>query len=87
MRFIGDNTLTLSDFCEILFKGSELSVSENALERVAKSFTFLQNFSTDKIIYGINTGLGPMAQYHISDEDKISLQYNAILSHSAGTGE
>jgi len=48
---------------------------------------FLNLFHQDKIIYGINTGLGPMAQYRIDEADRINLQYNAIRSHASGCGE
>ena len=50
------------------------------------SFQFLKHFSTGKLIYGINTGFGPMAQYKISDENRLQLQYNLIRSHSSGMG-
>jgi histidine ammonia-lyase len=52
-----------------------------------ESFKFLLDFSVDKIIYGINTGFGPMAQYKIDDDKQVDLQYNLIRSHSAGVGE
>src|SRR4029077_16119712 len=42
--------------------------------------------SSDKVIYGINTGFGPMAQYKISDENLLQLQYNLIRSHCSGSG-
>jgi len=87
MRCIGDNNLTLKDFADIIIGNESITLSQVAMSRAEKSFEFLRSFSNDKVIYGINTGLGPMAQYHISDEDKISLQYNAIRSHSAGTGK
>ncbi len=34
----------------------------------------------------MNTGFGPMAQFKISDEDTLQLQYNLIRSHSSGIG-
>ena len=40
-----------------------LSAQQRAV--VEESFQFLTEFSRDKIIYGINTGFGPMAQYLI----------------------
>ena len=62
-------------------------MNEKAKKRVTDSFDFLQSFHQDKIIYGINTGLGSMAQYRIDEADRIKLQYNAIRSHAAGCGE
>ena len=78
--------ISLSDIKSILYEGGELSFSDSVLERVKKSYDFLYNFSKDRVIYGINTGFGPMAQYRVSDDEREQLQYNIIRSHSAGAG-
>lgn len=79
--------VTAEDFYKLLFGGEKIEISEEIISRVKSSFDFLQDFSKDKIIYGINTGLGPMAQYRIDEDDQIELQYNLIRSHSAGAGD
>ncbi len=79
--------LSLKEFEDIVFKNNPVQVSDNVLERVSKSFEFLKEFSENKVIYGVNTGFGPMAQYRIKDEDRLQLQYNLIRSHSSGTGK
>jgi histidine ammonia-lyase len=84
---IGERSITPGDYQKILFEGEKVEIDDLALERINKSFAFLESFHQDKIIYGINTGLGPMAQYKIEDEDRIKLQYNAIRSHAAGSGD
>ncbi len=86
MITIGAKRLEARDFEALLFKNDTVSLSESAKEQVRLNFDFLQEYSRDKIIYGINTGLGPMAQYKIKDEDQKQLQYNLIRSHSAGAG-
>ncbi len=78
--------VTAEEFYKLLFEGEKIEISQEVITRVKSSFDFLQSFSKDKIIYGINTGLGPMAQYKIDEADQIELQYNLIRSHSAGTG-
>ena len=83
---IGNRDLTLIDFYEILFNNEKLEIAPESLDRVNKSFSFLQQFSSEKVIYGINTGFGPMAQYAIEEKDQLQLQYNLISSHSAGSG-
>lgn len=83
---IGDQPLTLEDFEAILLYGEEFKLAPSALENVNRGFTFLQNFADHKLIYGINTGFGPMAQYKISEENILQLQYNLIRSHSSGGG-
>ena len=83
---IGSRNLTLINFSDIVFKEDQVVLNPAALEKVNASFLFLKQFSTGKLIYGINTGFGPMAQYKISDENRLQLQYNLIRSHSSGMG-
>ncbi|MBP5668263.1 MAG: aromatic amino acid lyase, partial [Salinivirgaceae bacterium] len=49
----------------ILFENKKLTLTDDDLKTVDRSFQFLKDFSKDKIIYGINTGFGPMAQYRV----------------------
>lgn len=84
---VGQQRLSAEDFEKILYAGEKIELDAAALEKVEKSFAFLKTYSQNKIIYGINTGLGPMAQYKISDEDQRQLQYNLIRSHSSGSGQ
>jgi histidine ammonia-lyase len=83
---IGSRSLSLINFSDIVFKEDQITLNPAALEKVDASFQFLSHFSTGKLIYGINTGFGPMAQYKISDENRLHLQYNLIRSHSSGMG-
>lgn len=78
--------LTVKDFSAILYKDKQVTLNESALSEMEANFQFLETFSSDKLIYGINTGFGPMAQYKISDENLIELQYNLIRSHCSGSG-
>jgi histidine ammonia-lyase len=84
---VGQERLSASDFEKVLYGGEKIELDTTALEKVERSFTFLKTYSQNKIIYGINTGLGPMAQYKISDDDQRQLQYNLIRSHSSGAGQ
>lgn len=81
-----NGTLGISDFQQILFGNQLIQIEENVLKTVEESFEFLKTFSENKIIYGVNTGFGPMAQYKIEDSERIQLQYNLIRSHASGTG-
>ncbi|KYP14592.1 aromatic amino acid ammonia-lyase [Flavihumibacter sp. CACIAM 22H1] len=86
-NFTIDKKLTLSDFQEIVLEEKPVSVSTALLENVARNHDFLKGFASNKIIYGINTGFGPMAQYRISEQNLNALQYNLIRSHSTGSGQ
>jgi len=87
MITISREALTCMEMQELLFNNSKISIEKKTLERIEKSFRFLVDFSKDKIIYGINTGFGPMAQYRVEQEDLVKLQYNLIRSHAAGSGK
>ncbi len=79
--------LSLAEFEAVIFENQKIEISDAVLRRVKRSFNFLNEFSRNKVIYGVNTGFGPMAQYRIKDEDRLQLQYNLIRSHSSGTGK
>lgn len=78
--------LEINDFEQVVFHNEVIQLHKDIIEKVQASFDFLKEFSENKIIYGVNTGFGPMAQYKIKDDERIQLQYNLIRSHSSGTG-
>jgi histidine ammonia-lyase len=55
-----------------------VSQSADAVEKIAKG---------DKIVYGINTGFGPLCTSKISAADTETLQANLLKSHAVGLGE
>ena len=79
--------LSIKEFESIIFENRKIALTEGVLNRVSESFNFLKDFSKNKVIYGVNTGFGPMAQYRIKNEDRLQLQYNLIRSHSSGAGK
>ncbi|UOU99599.1 aromatic amino acid ammonia-lyase [Chryseobacterium daecheongense] len=81
-----NNFLELKDFQKIIVENEKIELDDALLARIEASFQFLKEFSKNKVIYGVNTGFGPMAQFKINDEDKHQLQYNLIRSHSSGIG-
>jgi histidine ammonia-lyase len=78
--------LGIDEFYKVIFKKEAISVDDAVFETVEKSFEFLKEFSKNKVIYGVNTGFGPMAQYKIKDSEGKKLQYNLIRSHASGSG-
>jgi histidine ammonia-lyase len=83
---VGTEILKYDSCYEILVNNCKIELDEAALKNVYESYYFLKEFIKDKLIYGINTGFGPMAQYKISADDQIQLQYNLIRSHCSGSG-
>jgi histidine ammonia-lyase len=80
------NKLNLSHIEKHALNNEPFHINEELKGKIQQSFSFLEEFSSDKIIYGINTGFGPMAQFKIDDTKLNQLQYNLIRSHSSGTG-
>lgn len=78
-------TLPIVD--KILFDQERISIQEKVLQGIDECHSFLKDFSSEKVIYGINTGFGPMAQWRVDDKFLKDLQYNIIRSHSTGAGE
>ena len=78
--------LDIVELESVLFENKKITLSKNSKSQISHCFDFLKQFASDKVIYGINTGFGPMAQYRIDDKSLIKLQYNLIRSHSSGAG-
>ena len=79
--------LTRAELERILIGREHIEIAPETRRAVEECYRFLADFSKDKVIYGINTGFGPMAQWRIDDADLEALQYNIIRSHSTGAGE
>ena len=80
------NHLSIRDFQRVIVENENVELDDSLLQRANASFQFLKEFSKNKVIYGVNTGFGPMAQFKINDSDTHQLQYNLIRSHSSGIG-
>ncbi|HOZ53020.1 MAG TPA: aromatic amino acid lyase, partial [Chitinophagaceae bacterium] len=78
--------LTLKEFYKIVYENATVVLNKSAVSELDKCYKFLKEYSEKKLIYGINTGFGPMAQYRINNEDRNQLQYNLIRSHASGCG-
>ena len=81
------DNISLDHIKGILFEGKSLEISQGNYQKIQDCYDFLCKFAKERIIYGINTGFGPMAQYRVSDEHLTELQYNIIRSHSTGAGK
>ncbi|MBO4751734.1 MAG: aromatic amino acid lyase [Bacteroidales bacterium] len=84
---INVTNFTLPIVEKILFGGERITINDKVLQGIDDCHAFLKEFSSDKVIYGINTGFGPMAQWRVDDKFLSNLQYNIIRSHSTGAGE
>jgi histidine ammonia-lyase len=80
-------TMDLSGFIERVLGGTLFVPAREELDRAARAYDYLKGFSAGKVIYGINTGFGPMAQRAVPAADRTALQYNLVRSHAAGAGD
>ena len=69
-------SISLEDFQSIVFENQQFTLSDSIWEKIEESYKFLTDFAENKVIYGVNTGFGPMAQYKINDWDRNQLQYS-----------
>ena len=76
-----NNNLRLEDVQSIIENNGLIEISEQTKSQIEGCYGFLESFAKDKVIYGINTGFGPMAQWRIDDDHLKELQYNIIRSH------
>ncbi len=87
MVSVGRKKMDIREFEKIVVNSEAISLNSQSLNMVRGSYDFLKVFSKGKLIYGINTGFGPMAQYRIDDADLRQLQYNLVRSHCSGMGK
>jgi histidine ammonia-lyase len=86
MIVVSEKNLGIIEFDKIVRKEEEISISESCIKLLCKGFEKIRNHSINNIVYGINTGFGPMAQFYIPPDEHIQLQYNLIRSHASGSG-
>ncbi|NOU45969.1 MAG: aromatic amino acid lyase [Bacteroidales bacterium] len=84
MLLLNGYNLTSKELYNLSINDTKIGISEEASEKVSKSFDFLKSVYSELNLYGINTGLGPMAQVRISDDKLVELQYNLVRSHTSG---
>lgn len=84
----GTDIFTIEDIIKILANPSVARLDAEATARILKSQKNVQEIvASDRTVYGINTGFGPLCDVKISEEETAQLQYNLIISHAVGVGK
>ena len=78
--------LTLSDIVLFLEGNVSIEIDAKALKKISVSKKYLDTISLKEIIYGVNTGFGPLARTYIHPSKQCDLQYNLVRSHAVGQG-
>ena len=64
-----EKELTLSEFQQVVFQRTRVELGVEARDRIIQSHQFLEKFSRNKIIYGVNTGFGRLSKEVIDHND------------------
>ncbi|MFV0392233.1 MAG: histidine ammonia-lyase [Paludibacteraceae bacterium] len=83
----GEDVLTISLALGISRHEIKDKLTPETMMRVKTGQEVVKNIvSKKKIVYGINTGFGPLCTSLINQEETKQLQYNLLMSHSVGVG-
>lgn len=84
----GVDIFTINDIMAILQDPNHAKLSDESRAKILKSQQNVQEIvASDRTVYGINTGFGPLCDVKISEEQTAQLQYNLIISHAVGVGK
>ncbi|MBN1924670.1 MAG: histidine ammonia-lyase [Prolixibacteraceae bacterium] len=84
----GEDELNAGLALDICHNRIEGIITPSAREKIRKSRYAVESIvKSQKIVYGINTGFGPLCTTMINEHDTKKLQYNLLMSHSVGVGE
>ncbi len=84
----GQDTLTASQALGLARKEITGILSTETVQKIQKSAEAVEKIAQgDAIVYGINTGFGPLCTTKISSADTKTLQENLLKSHAVGVGE
>ena len=88
-HFIDNKRLNLFDINEIVISNFKLVLTEETKNKITKCRKYLdEKLSTsEKPMYGINTGFGALYNVKISTKNLTILQENLVMSHACGTGD
>jgi len=84
----GIDTFSFRDVLEICKNPNKAQLNDAAREQILKSQNNVKQIvESDRCVYGINTGFGPLCDTKISADETAQLQYNLIISHAVGVGK
>ena len=83
----GIDTFTLTNFAAVLEGRSSAILTDEAKQKINDCRRKIEKIAhSDKAVYGVNTGFGPLCDTQISPEETSQLQENLLLTHAVGVG-
>jgi len=84
----GEDFLTTGIALEIASGKRKGILTENVRTKIRQSHEAVRKIvNSNKVVYGVNTGFGPLCTTLISPDETTRLQYNILRSHSVGVGK
>lgn len=81
-------SLTIQDIVNVARNGKKVELEENAKQLVSEcAVSVLDWVKEGRVVYGITTGFGDLANVVIPAEKSQQLQENLLISHACGYGE
>ncbi|MDR1740392.1 MAG: aromatic amino acid lyase, partial [Synergistaceae bacterium] len=82
-------SLSLADVVKVARGGVGARLSEGAERAVDEASSLVERWASERsrVIYGVTTGFGDLANVNISPQDRRTLQENLLRSHACGVGE
>jgi histidine ammonia-lyase len=80
--------LTIEEVCVVAAGRAEATLSPQAIRNMERSRAVVERLAAgDAPVYGVNTGVGLLADVRIAPGDLDQLQRNVVRSHCAGVGD
>jgi histidine ammonia-lyase len=85
---INGNDLTLEDLRHAVYERRPVLLQPEARQAVERARAVVDDLvENERVAYAVNTGVGHLADLHISRQDIRKLQVNLLRSHAVGVGE
>lgn len=85
--YYGEDVLSVGLALDIARNNVEGVLNPETRKRVQQNRDVVEKIvHKRKVVYGVNTGFGPLCTTLIGEEDTKKLQYNLLMSHSVGVG-
>lgn len=84
---LGEDVLSIQKCFDIIKGETKITISEEVKKTINKSAENVAKIvESERIVYGINTGFGPLCNVKISVKETNKLQENILKSHAVGVG-
>jgi histidine ammonia-lyase len=81
-------TLTIEEVVRVARHGEKVGLADESVEAIKRCRTMIERkIEAHEVMYGINTGIGELAEVALTDDQVRDFQKYLIYNHAAGIGE